>query len=187
MGYYEHLWRMLGPLGVYGPGGYSGGELWALGAALDQAEAYIQENFKEMIPMQAEGAGLELTMECFPLLKKPETVEEKRAALRTLASLRDDGFYVQRLEATFAACGLPVGITDTGVNGIFVAFRELLTRKTDISGALTLLRNVLPCRAEIDCMVRYVSAKTGEIEMERKGLAELQERTKAEWDELIAA
>lgn len=185
MGYYEHLWRMVGPLGVYAPGGYSGGELRALGGALDRAEAYIQRNFREMIPMQAEGAGLEMAMDCFPLIKRPETVEERRKALKTLASIRDDGFCVEALEATFAACGLPVGITDTGVNGILVIFQELLTRETDISGALTLLRNVLPCRAEIQCMVRYISAETGNPVMEKKSLTELQSRTKEQWDGLI--
>lgn len=187
MGYYEHLWRMLGPLGVYAPGGYSGGELRALGTALDRVMTYMERNFREMIPMQAEGEGLERAMDCFPVLDRPETVEEKREALQVLASLRDDGFYAQRLEETLKACGLPVGITDTGANGIFVAFREPITRETDISGALRLLRNLLPCRAEIACMVRYVSSATGETVTERKSLEELQSRTKAEWDELIAA
>lgn len=186
MGYYEHLWRMLGPLGVYSADGYSGGELRALGAALDQAEACLRENFREMIPMQAEGEGLEMAMDRFPVLEEPETVEEKRKALQTLASLGNEDFHAAALEKTFAACGLKVGITDTGVNGILVVFQELLTRKTDISGGLSLLRNVLPCRGEIECMVRYISGETGETVTERKSLRELQQRTKAQWDGLIA-
>ncbi len=49
MGYRDHLWRMLEPLGVYGGEGYSGGELAALGAEMDRLQekevfAYLPEH-----------------------------------------------------------------------------------------------------------------------------------------------
>ena len=185
MGYQAYLWRMLEPLGVYSPSGYSGGELAALGAALDEAEKALRENFREMLPATAEEKGLSLAEGLFPIHSVSGDREARLAALQDLYQVDHGAFTATAVEKTLVACGLNLGIAEEGAETAVVTFREEITRESDMVHQLYLVELVMPCQIYVECAVRYVSAESGGLVYEKKSLEELRKRTKAEWDSLI--
>lgn len=185
MGYYDYLWRMLEPLGVYCRDGYSGGELKALGAALDQAAETIRYHFMEMLPMTANEEGLKSLRSLYPFHSLPEEPEDIRAALKVFSRVDHSCFTAFALEQLLSWLGLKVGIAIEGPEWVTVTFREELNREVDIVQALYLLEQVLPAHGYITCALRYLDADTGELVNEKKTLGELRKRTKAEWNGLM--
>ena len=184
MGYEAYLWRMLEPLGVYGKGGYSGAELKALGAALDEAASVISENLLEMLVMTAGEDGLEKARELFPFHGDKGTPREIRSALQILHRMDHGAFTEADLEETFGALGLNLGITVEGPEWVTVVFREEITQESDIVQALYLVEQVLPAHIYVECSLRYTD-KNGAIQNVKERLDLLRKRTKAEWSALI--
>lgn len=187
MGYETYLWRMLEPLGVYSGGGYSGAELKALGAALDQAETYLTENSREMFPMTAAGDGLTRWKGLYPFHSLPETAEETRDALKTLSRVDHSAFTAFAVEQTLQSLGLNVGLVEQTPGWVVAVFRGTKTREDDLCHSIALLERVLPCHLYVECSLTYVAAATGELTIEKQPLDTLRKRTKGDWDSLIAA
>lgn len=184
MGYQAYLWRMLEPLGVYSKDGYSGGELKALGAAMDKAAAVISENLLEMLPMTAIADGLEKAEALFPFHGAPASLTEAREALQVLSRVDHGCFTESRMEEIFQALGLNLGIVIEGPEWVTVTFREEVTRETDIVQALYLVEQMLPAHIYVECSLQYRNQK-GVLQSEQERIGVLRKRTKEQWDALI--
>ena len=184
MGYQAYLWRMLEPLGVYSKDGYAGGELKALGAAMDKAAAVISENLLEMLPMTALGDGLEKAGALFPFHGMPDSLPETREALQVLSRVDHGCFTAPDMEASFHALGLNLGIAVEGPEWVTVVFREEVTRETDIVQALYLVEQVLPAHIYVECRIQYRN-QNGLLQSEQEPIGVLRKRTKEQWDALI--
>ena len=81
----QYLRQLLAPLGVYDlEGPFQNGELEALGEALDQAEAALDELHRESCLATAQDWGLERTASLFrrrPIAATPKAMREALAAL----------------------------------------------------------------------------------------------------------
>ena len=101
------------PTGLYTLGGATAVdfELSAYAEALDSVSGELRELQAESFVSTASGYGLELGEQAFALPAAGGT-EARRAAVLTLGSVKPGDFTKARLEATFAALGLAVGLEE---------------------------------------------------------------------------
>lgn len=186
MGYADYLWQLLAPLGVYRRDGYSGGELEALGAALDQAEAYIGEKLRELLPDQAEGEGLEMAEALFPMIPNTDTAQ-RQEALRTLYQTDNQCNTVDDLEKTLAACGITVTMEEHIVSKLlYVLIPGVLTLDRDPVFVAETLKKVLPCHTDTQVRFRYYEKTEGALSTEQMTVEEMAAMTRSQWEELMA-
>ena len=90
----QYLRQLLAPLGVYDlEGPFQNGELEALGEALDQAEAALDELHRESCLATAQDWGLERTASLFrrrPIAATPKAMREALAALENEGLVRTE-------------------------------------------------------------------------------------------------
>ncbi len=187
MGYRDHLWRMLQPLGVYSQEGFSGGALTALGTALDQAENQLSQVLTETKAESAEDEGLELAEALFPLLPK-ETVEQRKESLRTLYRVGNQSCCRDDIVAALSACGVYVTAGNTGtLFQVLVAFQNPLTIWDEPVFQFWLLEQMMPCHLVVTVRFTYISVETGEEVLERGTLNVIRRRTQSQWEALLGA
>lgn len=185
--YFDYLWRMLQPLGVYSGEGYNGGELKALGASMDDVYRYLEGYARESLPETAEDAGLLAAEELFPMLKS-ETVESRRTALTVLFQTDNRCCSVSALEKTLGACGVPVTIGETGERfEVLVNLTEPLVIEHDPVFQFWLLEQLLPCHLVTVTAFQYEDVDTGEMVHERMTLSLIRARTQTEWEQRLGA
>ncbi len=190
MGYEENLWNLLRPLGVYREDGYSGGEIYALGKALDGAAAYLDKCMRETQVMTAQGSGLTLAEELFPRKPKTETDPERDAAQRRedLQKLWQTDCYCfsgRAIKRTMAGCGIEMM---AGSNQPFFALVSLplvLTIYDEPVFLFWLLEQMLPSHVDALVTYSYRDQETGEPGVYRNGLTNLRQMTQEQWEELL--
>lgn len=186
MGYADYLWQLLAPMGVYRRDGYSGGELEALGAALDQADAYIREKLRELLPDQAEGEGLEMAESLFPMIPGEE-IAQRQDALRTLYQTDNQRTTKEELKKTLAACGVTVTMEEHITTKLLYVFvKETLTLDSDPVFVSKLLKTVLPCHTDTKILFSYYEKTEGKEKTEEMTVEEMAEMTRSQWEELMA-
>lgn len=107
MGYTTYLTRLLEPLGVYDlrEGSISGACVAALGEAMDEVAAELDETLREAIVPTAEGFGLQLWEQALKLPVQ-DTVEARRAALQHLLGAEPVCCSALQLQRQLKACGI---------------------------------------------------------------------------------
>lgn len=186
MGYKDHLWRMLQPLGVYSGVGFNGGEMAALGDALDQAEQYMDGLWTEMMVMSAEADGLRGAEALFPLLPAVDT-ESRREALQTLWQTDNRCFSKSSIVKTLKACGVSGSLAVVGTFQIMLVFPELLTIWHEPVFMFWAMEQVLPCHLAVTIRISYVDVNTEETVTERLSLSLLRKRTQSQWEQRLGA
>ena len=185
--YYDYLWRMLQPLGVYSGEGYNGGELKVLGMALDRVQETLEEYGREGNPMSAEGEGLAVWESLFPIFGAANG-GNRRDVLKTLFQTVSRGSNRQALLETLNACGMDVSLGETGTKfQVLVSFNNPMEITADPVFQLWLLEQVLPCHLVVIVVMDYVSVSTGEMAHERVTLDYLRHRSQEEWEALLGA
>lgn len=186
MGYADYLWQLLAPLGVYKRGGYNGGELEALGAALDQADAYIREKLRELLPDQAEGDGLEMAESLFPVLPGEE-IARRQEALQTLYQTDCRRTTAEELKKTLAACGVSVNMEEHIVSKLlYVILQDILTLDGDPVFVASVLKTVLPCHTDTKILFEYYEKTEGKETWKEMTVEAMAEMTRSQWEELMA-
>lgn len=185
MGYRAHLWRMLGQLGVYSQEGYSGGELSALGTGLDQAEAAIAWNAQESLVETAVREGLVEVEKLFPM--EPESsVQQRRAALRTLIQTDNRCNSAVEIQETLSACGVQAAVSETGEKmNALVTLPSVLTMADDPIFQFRVIEQVMPCHLNVICLYSYQDRSSGETMQESASLEDLRARSRTQWEEKI--
>lgn len=187
MGYYDYLWKMLQPLGVYSGDGYSGGELKALGTGLDQAQNTLDDHFREMLVCKAEHEGLLMAEQLFPMLAAEDTAK-RRAALETLYQTDNLCCSKAALIQTLTACGIPVTISETDTkNQIMVSLTNKLVIEQHPVFQIWLLEQILPCHLVVTLILKYLNVNTGESINERISLSLARKRTQAQWESRLGS
>lgn len=114
----QYLRQLLAPLGVYDlEGPFQNGELEALGEALDQAEAALDELHRESCLATAQDWGLERTASLFRRRPIAATPKAMREALAALLRIGGDSFTLDAINDTISGCGVNARVRETGKAG----------------------------------------------------------------------
>lgn len=185
--YYDYLWGMLEPLGVYAREGYHQGELKALGVALDDAQEMLQQVLQELQPETAQGQGLVWAEEQFPMVPS-QTLLERRNALEVLYGVNSQSCRKAELEKILNACGIPVVIQETEEQfHCLVSLQQDLLITDDPVFMMRVLELVMPCHMVIEVAFSYFDLGTGATVQERLDLTELRKRSQGEWESFLGS
>ena len=185
MGYRDHLWRMLEPLGVYRGDGFSGAELTALGSGMDQLLETLEEYLRELSVVTAEGEGLKLAEALFSL-KPAGGLDSRRENLKTLFSTDHGSFTEAALVETLGALGIPVMLgMGTEPFTTKVTLGTALTKEADPVWIMETLERVLPCHLMVEVVYRYTNSETGETVSGEGSLNTLRTWSRSQWEALL--
>ena len=108
MMYYDYLCRLLEPMRVYRTerGTLSGGELYAAGAALDEADGAMEYAEQEGLLQTAEGEGLARREKLFSRCPVSVSTALRREAIAALARINADSFTLDAINSTLSGCGI---------------------------------------------------------------------------------
>lgn len=152
MGYGEYLRQLLRPLGVYDltSGSYSGGEVEALGAALDGLDAYARDLQKESLVLTAEGDGLRKMESLFPHLLTAASAADRRQAVSGFLQVSGDSFTAESLSRCLAACGTACMVSETAEpNVVCVRFPKVAGEPENFAEKKAVIESILPCHLEV--------------------------------------
>lgn len=169
MGYREYLTQLLRPLGVYDltEGSFSGGELAALGAALDDLDAYARQRQRESLVMTAKDAGLSAMESLFPYLVTADGAAARRAAISGFLQISGDSFTAAALSRCLAACGTVCRVTEMEEPGVVqVTFPSVGGEPENFAAKKRIIESILPCHLQ----VQYVFIWCTWGDLEEKGL-----------------
>lgn len=127
MRYGELLKELLRPMGVYRlEESVNGGELEAMGAALDGCCGELERTEREMLLATAEDAGLQAVEALLTRRPVADTPARRRAALAALLRIGGDSFTLDAINDNLAGCGLNAKARETGTPGtVEVYFPEM--------------------------------------------------------------
>ena len=119
-GYYKYLCELLEPLRVYATqrGTVSGSELFAAGAALDEAAEAMEHAERESVLPLAEGEGLSRRERLFSRCPASPTTALRREAIAALSRINDDCFTLDAINATISGCGIHALAEEMGNSGV---------------------------------------------------------------------
>lgn len=151
MGCEQDLRNLLAPLGVYAlrPDSCSGGELAALGVALDDMESELNRILREVFPETAENEGLLAWEAVLPGISPLRTEGSRRAAIRANLCVTMDGFTPEAISRGLAACGLVCQVQERADRMLEVSFPQLRGRPPRLDKLEMLVRAVLPCHLDM--------------------------------------
>lgn len=183
--YFDYLWGMLEPLGVYRDGGYNLGELKALGQGMDKVQQQMEEYISEIDPGTATGNGLELAEGLFPMLAGNDTTS-RREALAALFSVDTQWGSREGLTKTLEACGIPVTISETTDPFCCqVTMREKLVIAKDPVFQLWVLECMMPCHMKVTVSLSYYDIRTSTTVSETMDLVDLRKRSQGAWEQRL--
>ena len=158
MSYKNYLRDLLGPLGVYDlrEESFSGGEIEALGAALDELWAEAQRACRESVPATAEDEGLRRWEELFPHRAPADTVEARRAALSAFLTIGGDSFTAAALSRSLSASGVRCLVEETGTpETVEVSFPETMGEPGYFAAVREIIEEILPCHLGIRYRLKW--------------------------------
>lgn len=158
MSYADELVGLLRPLGVYTfrEGSFSLGELQALGAVLDAADAALSSAQRETIVMTAQAEGLDKMEALFRSRPTGKTLEARRAAIAGFLQIGGDSFTPLALNRCLRACGVGCQVDEIGtVNQVRVWFPGVMGKPEGFSEMKTIIEDILPCQLGIEYWFRY--------------------------------
>ena len=157
MSYANALVQLLQPLGVYSfrEGGFSLGELQALGGALDELQAFEETGQRETILLTATGEGLSGMEALFRGRSAADDVQSRRAAVLAFLQFGGDSFTLSALQSCLNACGVDCLLTEVDVNHVKLSFPGVMGVPEGIEMFRIVADDILPCQLRIDWFFRY--------------------------------
>lgn len=151
MGYGQFLRDLLSPLGVYdlSPGSFSGGEVEALGAAMDGFWDAAREGQRQTIVQTATEPGLSAWERLLPY-RTGQTEAERRAAIGGFLSISGDSFTLEGLRRCLAACGVTAEVTEAARGVVSVRFPEIVGEPVGFGRIKRVIEDILPCHLQVD-------------------------------------
>lgn len=150
MGYGEYLRELLRPLHVYdlSPESFSGGEIEALGAAMDDAFAALQRHFRESLVMTAEDDGLAAMESLFPFMATEADAQRRRKALSGFLQISGDSFTAKAMNECLGAIGTSCRAEAADGGEIAVSFPGVPGRPAPWSEKKRIIESILPCHLQ---------------------------------------
>ena len=159
MSHADYLRGLLRPLRVYElVGTANGGELEALGAALDGAGAALEEIQREMLVSTAEDWGLEAIESL--LVRRPvaPNLNRRRQALAALLRIGGDSFTLAAINDNLKGCGLNAAASETGEPGVVeVRFPDVPGIPDGFDELKKILEDILPSHLDIQYVFWYIT------------------------------
>jgi hypothetical protein len=175
MTYAEEMRELLRPLGVYDlNGALNGGELDAVGAALDKAGETLDEILRETDLTAAESWGLDKMASLFSRKPIAETREDMASALAALLRIGGDSFTLAAMNDTLAGCGVAAKVAEQGVGRVTVSFPGTPGLPANFAGMQKIIEDILPPHLEIEYRLWYLLWR--ELEGMKLSWAAIEER-----------
>ena len=152
MGYSAYLRELLRPLGVYDltDGSFSGGELEALGRALDDAADHLAGKQRESMVLTARDEGLTRMEQLFPGAATAESIRERRAAIAGFLQVGGDSFTAEALNRCLSACGTACVAAETETPGLVaVRFPDEAGEPENFEAKKRIVESLLPSHLQI--------------------------------------
>lgn len=160
MGYYEYLCELIEPLRVYATqrGTVSGSELFAAGAALDEAAEAMEHAERESVLPLAEGEGLSRRERLFSRCPASPTAALRREAITALARINDDCFTLDAINATISGCGIHALAEEMGNSGVIrVTFPNTAGVPEEFERIERIVLDIIPCHLLTEFYFRYLT------------------------------
>lgn len=148
MGYTAYLTKLLRPLGVYTleDQSLSGGELYAVGKALDAVEQTITAGLRDAIPVTAEKEALQEYFRLSPLRPSGDA-GDYRAVLLWILRARGREITSQSINSLLRLYHAQLSVRETGVNAVTVTLPQGSVTAT--ARWKSLAEQILPCQLKI--------------------------------------
>ena len=145
-------------LGLYDltGGQQQGGELAALGAALDGVDDRLALAEREGLLATAEGTGLERREALFRRKPAAVTPEERREAIAALLRISEDSLTPEAINDTLTGCGIRAKAEETA-EGLRVIFPKTAGIPADFEQIQSIILDILPCHLEVEFYFRYLT------------------------------
>ena len=156
--YYEYLCELLEPLRVYTTqrGTISGGELYAAGAALDEAADALERAERESVLPLAEDEGLLRRERLFSCCPASPTTALRREAIAALSRIQDDCFTLEAINATISGCGIRAVAEETDQAGVIrVRFPDTAGVPDGFERIRQIVLDIIPCHLDTEFFFRY--------------------------------
>ena len=159
MSHADYLRALLRPLRVYElEGTANGGELEALGAALDGAGAALEEIQREMLLSTAEDWGLEAIESLLARRPVAPSLDRRREALAALLRIGGDSFTLAAINDNLKGCGLNAAASETGEPGVVeVRFPDVPGIPDGFDELKKILEDILPSHLDIQYVFWYIT------------------------------
>lgn len=156
--YEKYLIRLLAPLGLYDLSGpQNGGELAALGEALDSAEALLEWAERESLLDTAEDEGLSRREALFVRKPVSTTTAERRAAIAALLRISEDSLTPDAINDTLAGCGVKARAVELEDGGLRVVFPQTAGVPEGFEQMKRIILDILPCHLDVEFYFRYLT------------------------------
>lgn len=155
----DYLRQLLAPLGIYDlQAPFNGGELEAVGGALDGPLAQLEELEREMCLATAEGWGLERMAELFAQRPVAQGTQGMRQALAALGRIGGDSFTLEAINDTICGCGVDAKAVETGTPGLVqVIFPDVAGIPADFDRLSTIIQGILPAHVLAEYCFWYIT------------------------------
>ena len=150
MSFGRYLTEQLAPLGLAADGSLAAAELAAVGEQLDELAVKLDELAGEMLPLRAEGWGLEQLETLLGRRPNASSLHRRRESLAALLRIGAKSATVQDINDTLSGCGLIARARDGAATGqVEVYFPEVPGVPEGIEGIQRIIEAILPCHLEI--------------------------------------
>lgn len=143
--------ELLRPLGVYRlEGTVNGGELEAVGEALDGCAGVLDGWEREMLLTTAEGMGLEAVEALLTRRPVAAGTAGRRAALAALLRIGGDSFTLSAINDNLTGCGIHAVVGETGEPGtVAVRFPDVPGVPDGFDEMKKIIEDILPCHLAV--------------------------------------
>ena len=157
--YETYLRQLLEPLGVYDLSETSigGGELTALGAALDGVAARLETAEREALTATAEGEGLARREALFARRPAAVTAAERRQAIAALLQIDGDSLTPGEINRAILGCGIRARALEMGGGHLRVIFPDVGGVPEEFEQIQAIILDLLPCHLEVEFYFRYLT------------------------------
>ena len=189
MSHADYLRGLLRPLRVYElEGTANGGELEALGAALDGAGAALEEIQREMLVSTAEDWGLEAIESLLARRPVAPSLDRRRAALAALLRIGGDSFTLAAINDNLKGCGINAVAEETGTAGqVTVRFPDVPGIPEGFEEMRAIIESILPAHLGIEYVYWYITWALMEERFDTWGDIEALAPTWEELEKLVEA
>ena len=159
MSHADYLRGLLRPLRVYElEGTANGGELEALGEALDGAGAALEEIQREMLVSTAQDWGLEAIESLLARRPVAPSLDRRREALAALLRIGGDSFTLAAINDNLKGCGINAVAEETGTAGqVTVSFPDVPGIPEGFEEMRAIIESILPAHLGIEYVYWYIT------------------------------
>ena len=151
MSHARYLKELLEPIGIYDVNAnFNGGELEAVGQALDQVMAQLDDMQREMSLVTAESWGLRYIADALAVAPVVDDTREYAEAMARLLRIGGDSFTVSAIADTIKGCGVLAHVAEGETLGkLVVTFPNVAGIPNGFDEIKKIIVGILPAQVEV--------------------------------------